>query len=106
MGRWLVEIIDEDPAQRWISPSGQFHEKISDIVVFSGDVMQLDPLEFVLELTHLLVVRCHEGALAGGFLHDLINDQLRVAANVESRSVELDSDAQSVDEGFLVRGIV
>ena len=44
-----MEIIDEDLARRRTSPGGQFCEKIGDIVVLSGDVMQLDPLEFVLE---------------------------------------------------------
>ena len=38
--------------------------------------MQLDPLEFVLELAHLLAVYYHEGAFVGGLLYDLINDQL------------------------------
>ena len=69
-----MEIIDEDLARRRTSPGGQFCEKIGDIVVLSGDVMQLDPLEFVLDLAHLLAVCCHEGAFAGGLLHDLIND--------------------------------
>ena len=71
-----MEIIDEDPTRGWIPPSGQFCEKISGIVVLSGDVMQLDSLEFVLKLAHLLAVCCHEGAFAGGLLHDLIDDQL------------------------------
>ena len=69
-----MEIINEDPARRWILPGGQFCEKIGGIVVLLGDVMQLDPLEFVLELAHLLVVCCHEEAFTGGLLHDLIND--------------------------------
>ena len=56
-----METIYEDPAQRLIPPGGQFCEKIDGIVVLSGDVMQLDPLEFVLELVHLLAVGCHEG---------------------------------------------
>ena len=76
MDKWLVEIINEDPAQRQILPGGQFYEKIGGIVVLSGDVMQLDPLEFILELTHLLLVCCHEGVFAGGLLDDLVNDQL------------------------------
>ena len=76
VGGWLMEIVDEDSAQRWISPGGEFCKEISGIVVLSGDVMQLDPLEFVLELAHLLAVCCHEGAFVGGLLHDLINDQL------------------------------
>ena len=101
-----MEIVDEDPAQRWILLGGQFCEKISGIVVLSGDVMQLDPLEFVIELAHLLAVCRHEGAFAGGLLHDLVNDQLRVTADVESRSAELDGDAQPVDKGLMFCNIV
>ena len=58
-----MEIIDEDPTRRWITPGGQFSEKIGGIIVLLGDMVQLDPLEFVLELAHLLVVRYHEGLL-------------------------------------------
>ena len=86
-------IIDEDPAWRRIPPDGQFCEKIGGIVILLGDMMQLDPLEFVLELAHLLAVCYHEGAFAGGLLHELINDQLRVAADIQPHSVELDGDA-------------
>ena len=71
-----MEVIDEDPAWRRISLGGQFCEEIGGIVVLSGDVMQLDLLEFVLKLAYLLVVCYHEGDFIGGLLHDLINDQL------------------------------
>ena len=69
-----MDVVDEDHAWGWIPPGSQFHEEIGGIVVPSRDVMQFDPLEFVLELAHLLVVCCHEGAFAGGLLHDMIND--------------------------------
>ena len=69
-----MDIVDEDPAWGWIPPGGQFCKKIDGVVVLSGDMMQLDPLEFVLELAHLLVVCYHEGAFVGRLLHDLIND--------------------------------
>ena len=71
-----MKVIDEDPIQRWNPPSSQFCEKIGGIVVLLGDVMQLNPLEFVLKLAYLLAVCYHEGAFAGGLLHDLVNDQL------------------------------
>ena len=71
-----MQVIDEDPARRWIPSGGQFCKKIGSIVILSRDVMQFDPLEFVLELVYLLVVCCHEGAFVVGFLHDLVNDQL------------------------------
>ena len=57
-----MDIIDEDPARGWIPPGGQFCEEIGGIIVPSRDVMQFDPLEFVLELAHLLDVCRHEGA--------------------------------------------
>ena len=88
-----MDVVDEDPAWRWIPPGGQFCKKIGGSVVLSGDVMQLDPLEFVLEVEYPLAVCCHEGAFVGGLLHDLIDDQLRVTANVESHSTKLDGDA-------------
>ena len=71
-----MEIVDEDPVWGRIPPGGHFCEKIGGGVVLLGDVMQLDPLEFVLKLVHLLAVCCHEGAFARGLLHDLVDDQL------------------------------
>ena len=102
----LMDIVDEDPAWGWILPGGQFCKEIDGIVVPSRDVMQLDSLELVLKLAHRLVVCYHEGAFAGGLLHDLINDQLRVTTNVESRSTKFEGDAESIDEGLVLRGIV
>ena len=87
-------------------PGSQFCEKIGDIVVLSGDMMQFDPQEFVLDLVHLLVVCYHEGAFTRGLLHDLVDDQLRVNVDVEPHSAELDGDVQSVDEGLVFCRVV
>ena len=99
-------VLFEAKKWRWISPGGQFCEKIGSIVVLLGDVMQLNPLEFVLELAHLLAVCHHEGVFVGGLLHDLVNHQLRVTADVVSRSAELDGDAESIDKGLIFHGVV
>ena len=71
-----MKVINEDPIWRRNPPGSQFCKKIGGIVVLSGDMMPLDSLEFVPKLAHLLVVCHHEGAFAGGLLHDLIDDQL------------------------------
>jgi len=71
-----MKVIDEDPIRSRNPPSSQFREEIGSIIVLLGDMMQFDPLEFVLKLAHLLAVCCHEGAFARGLLHDLVNDQL------------------------------
>ena len=68
--------------------------------------MQFDPSKFVLDLAHLLAICCHERAFAGGLLHDLVDDQLRVTVDIQPCSTELDGDAQSIDEGLILRGIV
>ena len=101
-----MKAVDEDPVRKRNPPGSQFHKKIGDIVVLSGDMMQFDPLEFVLELAHLLAVCCHEGAFIGGLLHDLVDDQLQVTADVQPRGAELDGDAQSIDEGLVFHGII
>ena len=75
-GGRLMDVVDEDPAWIWIPPGGQFCKRISGIVVLLGDMMQLDPSELALELVHLLAVCHHERDFAGGFLHDLVDDQL------------------------------
>jgi len=106
VGRWLMEIIDEDPIWRWNPPGDQFHEEVGGIIVLSRDMMQFNPLELVLELAYLLAICCHERALIGGLLHDLVDDQLRVATDIEPCSTELDGDAQSVDEGLIFHGII
>ena len=71
-----MEIVDEDPIWRQNPPGSQFCKEVGGVVVLSGDMMQFDPLEFVLELAHLLVVCHHDRALARGLLHDPVNDHL------------------------------
>ena len=71
-----MDVVDEDPARGWIPPGSQFCKKIGGIIILSGDMIQLNPLEFVLKFVHLLALCCHEGAFAGGLLHDLIDHQL------------------------------
>ena len=106
MGRWLMEIIDEDPIWRRHPPGHQFYKEIGGIVVLLGHMMQFDPLELVLELARLLAVCCHERALARRLLHDLVDDQLQVVMDIQPRSAELNGDAQTIDEGLILCGFV
>ena len=73
--------------------TANFARKSAASLSFLGDKMQFDPSEFVVKLAHLLAICCHERALAGGLLHDLVNDQLQVVVDVQPRSAELDCDA-------------
>ena len=76
VGRRLVEVVYKDPIGGRFPSIRQFHEEVSGIIVLSRDMMQLDSSKLVLELAHLLAVRRHKRAFAGGLLHDLVDDQL------------------------------
>ena len=71
-----MEIVMKIPLEDGSRLAANFVRKSAAPLSFWGDVMQLDPLEFVLKLAHLLAVCCHEGVFTGGLLHDLVNDQL------------------------------
>jgi hypothetical protein len=48
----------------------------------SGNVIEFEAVELVLQLAHFLAVRSHLGVVAAQLLHDLADDELRVAPNV------------------------
>jgi hypothetical protein len=39
-------------------------------------------------------------------LHDLVHDQLRVSPDLDALDLELDSDSEAVDQGFILGGVV
>ena len=101
-----MEVVYKDTISGRFLSGHQFCEEVGGGVVLSRDMMQLDPFELVLKLAHLLAVHHHERALAGGLLHDLVDDQLRVTEGIQPHGAELDGDAQSVDKGLILRGVV
>ena len=68
--------------------------------------MDLDAPKLVLQFAHLLAVCHHKGMPTTGFFHHLVDNQLRVASNVEAACAKLNSDTEAVDETFVLGGIV
>ena len=81
-------------------------ELISGLVVASSDVIELEAVELVFQLAHLVAVRFHLRVMAARGLHHLFDDELRVTSNVEAPDPELDDDAESIDEGFILGDVV
>ena len=65
-----MEVVYKDPIGGRFLSGHQFCEEVSGVIILSRDMVQFNPSELVLELTHLLAV------LVGGLLHDLADDQL------------------------------
>lgn len=68
-------------------------------IKLSWDVLELDPVKFVFELSYFLAVQGHGITLATPFLHDLIDSELRVPVEYEASNAQLDRDLEAIDEG-------
>ena len=56
-------------------------------------MIELETIELVLQLVDFLAICSHLGVVAAQLLHDLVDDQLGVAPDVEASDTQLDGDA-------------
>jgi hypothetical protein len=68
--------------------------------------MQLEAVELALQISYGLTVRRHLRVDIVLVLHDLIHDQLRVALDLEAFDPKFGSDLETVDQGFVLGGVV
>jgi hypothetical protein len=74
----------EDVRGNRCPPRGYFSQLIRSLVAPLSDVVELEPVEFVLQAPNLVAVSLHLRVAAVGVFHDLVNDKLRVATSVEA----------------------
>jgi hypothetical protein len=67
-----------------LSARGYLSQLIRSLIVSSGDVVELEPVELVLQAPNLIAVGSHLRVAVVGVLHNLVNDELRVAVSVEA----------------------
>jgi hypothetical protein len=65
-------------------PRGYLSQLVRSLVVSSGDVVEFEPVELVLQVPNLVAVGFHLWVAAVGVLQDLVDDKLRVTASVEA----------------------
>ena len=56
-------------------------------------MIELEVIEFVLQLVDFSTICSHLGIVVARFHHDLVDDQLGVTLNVEALDAQLDGDA-------------
>jgi hypothetical protein len=69
-------------------------------------VVWLDTVELALQISYGLTISGHLRVDAVLVLHDLSHDHFRVTPGLETLDPELDSDPETVNQGFVLRGIV
>jgi hypothetical protein len=79
-----MQVSGEDVRGNRCSPRGYLSQLVCSLVVASGDVVELEPVELVLQAPNLIAVGFHLWVVAVGVLHDLVDDELRVTSSVEA----------------------
>jgi hypothetical protein len=80
----LMQVSGEDVRGNRCLPRGYLSQLVRSLIVSSGDVVELEPVELVLQGPNLIAVGFHLRVTAVGVLHDLVNDELRVTTSVEA----------------------
>ena len=85
-------ITGEDSSRHWLSAGRCFHEHVGRFVEAPWDVIEFEGVESVLQSSDFLAICRHLGVVVVWLLHNLIDDQLGVAPNVEASDAQLDGD--------------
>ena len=86
-------VAGEDTCWHWLSARCCLRKHIGHLIEASWDVIEFEAIEFVLQPSDFLAVRSHLGIVVAQLLHDLVDDQLGVALDVEASDAQLDGDA-------------
>ena len=86
-------ITGKDACWNRLSVGCRFCECVGRFVEAPGDMIEFEAVEFVLQPSDLLTVCLHLGIVAARLFHDLVDDQLRVAPDVEASDAQLDGDS-------------
>ena len=71
----------------------RFRQRVIRLIETPRDVIKLKTIELVLQLADFSAIYSHLGIVAARLLHDLVDDQLGVASDVEVSDTEIDGDA-------------
>jgi hypothetical protein len=69
-------------------------------------MVELKTIKFLLQPSYLLPVGCHAGVVTIRLSHYLIDDELKVSADVKPLNPKFGGDAQTVDQGLILCHIV
>ena len=86
-------VAGEDTRWHRLSTERCFCKRVGRLIEAPWDVIEFEAIEFVLQSSDFLAVRSHVGVVATRLLHDLVDDQLGVASDVEASDAQLDGDS-------------
>ena len=86
-------IAGEDTCPDWLSAGCCFRERVGCFVETPWDVVEFEAIKSVLQPSDFLVVCLHLSVVAARLLHDLVDNQLGVASDVNALDAQLDGNS-------------
>jgi hypothetical protein len=81
---WLIHVPGEDVRGNRRPPRGYFSQLIRNLVVPSSNMVEFQPVELIFQAPNFVAVGLHFSIAVVGVLHDLVNNELRVATSIEA----------------------
>jgi hypothetical protein len=81
---WLIYVPGEDVWGNRRPPLGYFCQLIRGLIVPSSNMVEFQPVELIFQAPNFVAIGLHFLIAAVGVLHDLVNDELRVAPSIEA----------------------
>ena len=92
VNRGLMLMAGEDVHWHWLLARHRFCQCVGHLVETPRNVVELEAIKLVLQLANFLAICSHLGVMAARLLHDLVDDQLGVALDIEASDIELDGN--------------
>jgi hypothetical protein len=102
----LEQILCEHTLRGWLAAWPKPSEGVGCLIVSSEDMVELEAVELLLQVSNLLEVCSHEWVTIVWLSHNLIDDELRVSTDVKLLNPKFSCNAQSVDQCLVVHHIV
>jgi len=69
-------------------------------------MVKLEAVELFFQASDRFAVRVHLGIVAARLFHDLVDDESRIASDIEPFDPKLDRDEETIDKGLVLGCIV
>jgi hypothetical protein len=80
---WLIYVSGEDIRGNRCPSRGYLSQLICSLVVLSSNMVEFQPIELIFQAPNFVTVGLHFLVTSVRVLHDLVNNELRVATSVE-----------------------
>ena len=102
----LAEVSSEDVRGDRGPRRCHLRQFVHGLVELPRNVVEFETVELIFKATYQFAVRLHFGVMTIRVLHDLVDDELRIAPYVETPHSKFDGDLQAVDKSFVLGCVV